>query len=86
MRGVPAVKVRELLDRLSEYSPEAEVRVMHQPRYPLESTLGGVVGESEIRDHVGGDLGNDPELVYLLEGRQIGYGRSVAWEAEAANR
>jgi len=75
------VKVRELLDRLADYSPEAEVRLMHQPNYPLESALGFVVGESEIRDHVGGDLGDDPEVVYLLEGRQLGYGRRVAWEA-----
>ena len=71
------MKVRELLDRLSEYSPEAEVRLMHQ----MESTLGGVVGESEIRDHVGRELGDGPEIVYLLEGQQIGYGRKVAWEA-----
>jgi len=75
------VKVRELIDRLSEYSPEAEVRLMHQPNYPLESTLGGVVGESEVREHAGGDLGDDPEVVYLLEGRQLGYGRKAAWEA-----
>ena len=75
------MKVQRLIDVLSEYSPEAEVRLMHQPRYPLESTLRGVVGESEIREHEGGDLGDDPEVVYLLEGRQLGYGRSVAWEA-----
>jgi len=75
------VKVRELIDRLSEYSEDAEVRLMHQPNYPLESALGAVVGESEIRDHVGGDLGDDAEIVYLLEGRQLGYGRKVAWEA-----
>ena len=75
------MKVRELLDRLSEYSEDAEVRLMHQPSYPLESTLGGVVGESEIREHEGGDLGDEPEVVYLLEGTQIGYGRRVAWEA-----
>ena len=75
------MKVRQLIDRLSEYSPEAEVRLQHQPRYPLQSTLGGVVGESEIREHEGGDLGDDAEVVYLLEGSQIGYGRKVAWEA-----
>ena len=75
------MKVRELIDRLGEYSEEAEVRLVHQPRYPLESTLGGVVGESEIREHEGFDLGDEAEVVYLLEGRQIGYGRAVVWEA-----
>jgi len=78
---VQAVKVRQLIDLLGDYSPDAEVRIMHQPRYPLQSTLGAVVGESEIREHEGGDLGDDPEVVYLLEGSQIGYGRKVAWEA-----
>jgi hypothetical protein len=80
------VKVEKLIDLLSEYSPEAEVRLYTQPRYPLESALAGVVGESEIREHEGGDLGDEPEIVFLLEGRQLGYGRSVAWEAEAAGR
>ena len=80
------MKVRELLDRLSEYSEEAEVRIMHQPRYPLESTLGGVVSESEIQEHGGGDLGDAAEVVFLLEGTQVGYGRAVAWEAAEASR
>ncbi len=78
------MKVARLLDLLAEYSPEAEVRLLHQPHYPLESTLIGVVGESEIREHEGRDLGDEPEVVYLLEGSQIGYGRSVAWEAAGA--
>jgi hypothetical protein len=76
------VKVRELLDLLADYSPDAEVRIMHQPRYPLESRLAGVVGESEIREHEGSDLSDEPEVVYLLEGSQLGYGRAVAWEVE----
>ena len=75
------MKVRQLLDLLSEYSPEAEVRLIHQPNYPLLSALGGVVGESEVRDHEGGDLGDEPEVVYLLEGEPLGYGRANAWEA-----
>ena len=80
------MKVRELIDRLSEYSEDAEVRLVIQPRHPLESTLGGVVGESEIRAHEGGDLGDEHEVVYLLEGRQVGYGRKAAWEAMEAYR
>lgn len=63
-RRDPLVKVRQLIDLLEAYSPDAEVQVMHQPRYPLLSALGGVVGESEIRDK-GDDIGDDPEVVYL---------------------
>ncbi len=80
------MNVQKLLDLLAEYSPDAEVRLLHQPPYPLESTLIGVVGESEIREHEGRDLGDEPEVVYLLEGSSVGYGRKVAWEAEAAGR
>ena len=54
---------------------------LHQLHYPLESTLLGVVGESEIRAHEGRELGDDAEVVYLLEGSQIGYGRAAAWDA-----
>jgi hypothetical protein len=74
------MKVRDLIDRLSDYSEDAEVRLLHQPHYPLEYSLRGVVGESEIRAHEGEDLGDDPEVVFLLEGRQLGYGRKIAWE------
>jgi hypothetical protein len=74
------MKVRQLLDLLADYSPEAEVHLVHQRNYPLESHLAGVVGASEIREHEGRPLGDDdPEIVYLLEGRQLGYGRVVAW-------
>lgn len=76
------MKVRQLLDLLAEYSPEAEVRLVHQPNYPLLSALAGVVGESEVRTHEGRDLGDDePEVVFLLEGQPLGYGRANAWDA-----
>lgn len=75
------MKVSQLLDLLAEYSPEAEVRLLHQRSYPLQSALGGVVGESEVRDHEGGALGDEPEVVYLLEGQPLGYGRANAWAA-----
>jgi hypothetical protein len=76
------VKVRQLIDLLSEYSPEAEVRLAIQPRYPLEAHVAGVVSQSEIRAHSGKELGDDePEVVFLLEGAQVGYGSRVAWEA-----
>jgi len=74
------MKVRDLIDRLSEYEPEAEVRLLHQPNYPLESSLIGLVGESELRAHECRDLGDDPEVVYLLEGTELGYGKAAAWE------
>ena len=81
------MKVRQLLDLLAEYSPEADVLLLHQPNYPLQSALGGVVGESEVREFEGGALGDEAaEVVYLLEGQPLGYGRALAWDAMEANR
>jgi len=74
------MKVQDLIDRLSEYEPKAEVRLLHQPSYPMESTLGGIVSESKVVEHESLDLGDGPDVVFLLEGRQIGYGRATAWE------
>jgi len=82
------VKVRQLLDLLEAYSPEAEVRIVRDHRHPLEHEFDGVVSLSEIEAHEhDADLANDePEVVYLLEGQRLGYGRKVAWDACEANR
>jgi len=72
------VKVRQLMDMLAEYSSEAEVRLLHQPQQPPAASLIGVVGESEIRECEGRQLGDDEaEIVYLLAGSQAVSGRSV---------
>ena len=48
-------------------------------------TLLGVVSQNEVHEHLC-EPGVDEEVVYLLEGRQLSYGRKAAWDAEAANR
>lgn len=35
--------VADLIDMLSELSPEAKIRIAHQSNYPLREVLGGVV-------------------------------------------
>lgn len=82
------MKLRQLIDLLSEYSPEAEVRTVRDHRYPFVHELDGVVSLSEIEafEH-DADLGDDePDVVYLLVGNQLGHGRAVTWEAWKANR
>lgn len=82
------MKARQLIDLLSEYSPEAEVRTVRDHRYPFVHELDGVVSLSEIEafEH-DADLGDDePEVVYLLVGNQLGHGRAVTWETWKANR
>lgn len=82
------MKARQLIDLLSEYSPEAEVRTVRDHRYPFVHELDGVVSLSEIEafEH-DADLGDDePEVVYLLVGNQLGHGRAVTWETWKASR
>ena len=76
--------VEELIDLLSDYPEDAEVRLMVQSNWPFEHTLAGVVAKSEIHDpeEDEDDADDDEveeEIVYLLEGTQLGYGSSAAW-------
>jgi hypothetical protein len=85
---VPAVKVQALLDLLSEYSPEAEVRIVRDHRYPIEHELDGVVSLNEIEsfEH-DADLADDqPEVVFLLVGQKLGVARHATWDAWEASR
>jgi hypothetical protein len=76
------MKVRQLIDLLADYSPEAGVRLAIQSCYPLEAHVAGVVSQSEIRAHSGKELGDhEPDVVFVLEGGQVGYGNRMAWEA-----
>ena len=79
------MKVRELIDLLSEYQEDAEVRIVTQPRWPLEHGVAGVVSKSEIDAFEAEDDEDPPEpevdVVYLLEGTSHGYGRKAAWDA-----
>lgn len=82
------MKVRRLIDLLLEYSPKAEVRTVRDHGCPLVHELDGVVSLSEIEafEH-DADLGDDePEVVFILVGNQLGQGRAVTWEAWKANR
>lgn len=36
------VTVGDLLDKLEEYGRDVEVRIMHQPSYPLVEVIGGL--------------------------------------------
>ena len=83
------MKVRQLIDLLSEYQEDAEVRLVTQPHWPLEHGLDGVVSKSEIDAFEADDDEDAPEpevdVVYLLEGASQGYGRKAAWDAAEAN-
>lgn len=78
------MKVRELIEELEAMEPEAEVRLAHQPSWPLAFTLAGVVDGSDLggddEDEEDGDVGpsfgydtredeaTGPAVVWLVEG------------------
>lgn len=69
----------------------AEVRIMSQPSWPFENAIAGVVAEEDLyeEDEDDEDCGaggytpcDDPghRVIYIAEGRQIGYGTKAAWD------
>lgn len=69
--------VAEMIEILSEFDPEAEVRLAHQPEYPFQYHVGEIVevetgGVDEDGDEV--DLGGKVEsgsVVYIGEAGQV---------------
>jgi hypothetical protein len=61
--------VADLIYELEQMNPEAEVRFASQPSWPFENDIDSVVSV-EIKNP---RTGEDVEVVYLEEGRQIGY-------------
>jgi hypothetical protein len=88
------MKVIDLKEVIENLDDDVEVRLMIQPNYPLEYRVEGITTDMDIanaeadrdceatgiapRSHPAAD---DPKVVYLLEGTQIGYGKKIAWEA-----
>lgn len=58
--------VAELIDRLSEMDPEAQVRLATQPAWPLQFEVGDVVPGAETPADAAHD-GRGP-IVWLTEG------------------
>ena len=85
--------VAELIEALDGADPTTEVRLMTQQTYPFENALVGIWAPGEDGDGDGeeaftpasGDqfgyrgAGPATKVLYLVEGRQIGYGTKDAW-------
>ena len=64
--------VEELIEELRLFDQEAEVRFASQPSWPFEYSISGVVQAQVIKmTHKG--HGTEQDVVYLEEGKQIGY-------------
>ena len=85
--------LEELIERLTELQdelgPETEVRLATQENWPFENSILGVTTNEEFKqivdeDDDGDGLGDDndePPVVYIVEGNQLGYFSQLAWRA-----
>lgn len=78
--------VAELMELLEQYNGGMEVRMMCQPNWPFEYSLAGIVckgeidGSVEMEEDADGVIGIESDVLYLLEGSQLGYGSKAAWD------
>ena len=88
--------IDELIARLEDYRDEiggdAEVRLMTQQNWPFENTICGLTSGAEINDfdeydEDGGDAEDaaDDSVLFIVEGRQLGYGTKRAWDVAGNN-
>ncbi len=61
--------VRQLIEELEFMNQDAEIRFASQPNWPFEYSIADIVSV-DIENRRTGD---EEEVVYLAEGRQIGY-------------
>jgi hypothetical protein len=71
-----AMTVEELRELLEQFDDETEVRIASQPNYPFEYSIAGAVDGRDIYFE-GAD--GERNVLYLLEGRQLGYFRKDVW-------
>ena len=88
--------IDELIARLEDYRDEiggdAEVRLMTQQNWPFENSIYGLASGAEINDYDedaedGGDDDDAAEdaVLFIVEGKQLGYGTKRAWEVARKN-
>jgi hypothetical protein len=88
--------IDELIARLEDYRDEiggnAEVRLMTQQNWPFENTICGLASGVEINDFDEDDEddGDDDDaaedaVLFIVEGKQLGYGTKRAWEVARKN-
>ena len=78
--------INELIARLKQYRADlggdAEVRLMTQQIWPFENAIVGLTSGAEINAEDPGDDDDveDEGVLYVVEGDQLRYGSTRAWE------
>ena len=82
------MKVCDLIERLEECDPDADVLLMTQESWPFENDTVGVITREallvECEDSDDAEYnGSDGEAtdVFIVEGQQLRYGSKAAWTA-----
>ena len=76
------MKVKELIEILQDYDPEANVLIMQQPSWPFENEIAGVKAREDFEEPDEDEVqseGKEPNDVFILEGTQLRYGSKDAW-------
>jgi hypothetical protein len=77
--------VQELINMLEDLDGETEVRLMTQEAWPFENAIAGIALASEMGGENDEEKGgyrppfSDADVLYLVEGEQLGYGTKSAW-------
>jgi hypothetical protein len=74
--------IEQLEDYRNELGGDCEVRLMCQPHWPFEHEIAGLASTLEMADLDDRETNETTNgaVIYLTEGRQLGYGSKTAWE------
>ena len=79
------MKVRDLIEFLSEMDDDADVIIVTQPAWPFENRLDGIIQRDQMEQSSGGGHfdggrnGSDNDVL-LACGRQLRYGPRSIWD------
>jgi hypothetical protein len=96
--GEQTMTIDEMIARLEDYRDEiggdAEVRLMTQQNWPFENSVYGLASGAEINEFHDDEDGDDDEdsddaaedsVLFIVEGKQLGYGTKRAWDVARKN-
>ena len=79
--------VGRLIELLSAYDPETEVRIARQPQWPFSYEVAGVVSDADVRDLQDRDWrASDKARLWLVEGALDDAIPDTVWRAMVKQR
>lgn len=77
------MKIDQLIQLLEEcrgeFGGDCEVRLQTQQSWPIVCRIAGITSSSEIDGSDEESECKNEDVVYIVEGTQIGYGSKAAW-------